>query len=172
MAGARRAELVGYADASFAADPVTRRSHTGYVFMLSGAAVQWRSKQQSLVTLSTAEAEYVALCAASKDAVSLAGLLAFLGFEQGPVTLLEDNTAAIRLAQDPAACKRTKHIDVQFHFVREQVLAGRIAVAAVSTERQHADVLTKALSAPKHHFHAGVIMGFKSGARRAAVGAR
>jgi hypothetical protein len=155
------AELVGYADASFAADPETRRSHTGYVFMLSGAAVQWRSKQQSLVTLSTAEAEYVALCAASKDAVSLARLLAFLGVEQGPITLLEDNTAAIRLAQDPAASKRTKHIDVQYHFVREQVLAGRIAVKAVSTELQHADVLTKALSAPKHHFHAGVIMGTK-----------
>jgi hypothetical protein len=159
LAGEQRLELVGYADASFAADNVTRRSHTGYVFMLGGAAVQWRSKQQSLVTLSTAEAEYVALCSASKDAVSLAALLSFLGVEQGPVTLFEDNAAAIRLASDPAACKRTKHIDVQYHFVREQVQAGRIGVVAVSTELQHADVLTKALHAPKHHFHAAAIMG-------------
>jgi hypothetical protein len=159
LEGEQRPELVGYADASFAADAATRRSHTGYVFMLGGAAVQWRSKQQSLVTLSTAEAEYVALCSASKDAIGLSGLLAFLGFKQGPITLLEDNAAAIRLAHDPAACKRTKHIDVQFHFVREQVQAGRIGVVAVSTELQHADVLTKALHAPKHHFHAAAIMG-------------
>jgi hypothetical protein len=157
--GAELLELVGYADASFAADSATRRSHTGYVLMLGGAAVQWRSKQQSLVTLSTAEAEYVALCSASKDAIALAGLLSFLGFEQGPVTLFEDNAAAIRLASDPAACKRTKHIDVQYHFVREQVQAGRIGVVAVSTQLQHADVLTKALHAPKHHFHTAAIMG-------------
>jgi hypothetical protein len=152
-------ELIGYADASFAADQETRRSHTGYTFLLAGAAVEWRSRQQSLVTLSTAEAEYVALCSASKDAVALSRLLQFLGFGVAPITLLEDNSAAIRLAQDPGASKRTKHIDVQFHYVREQVQAGHVRVTAVSTHSQHADVLTKALPANKHHFHAAVLMG-------------
>jgi hypothetical protein len=152
-------QLVGYADASFAADKETRRSHTGFVFLLAGGAVAWRSRRQQCVTLSTAEAEYVALCSAAKDAIPLLRAVRFLGVPQRTVRLLEDNTAAARLAADPAASQRTKHVDVQFHFVREQVQRGRIAVAAVRTQEQHADVLTKALGAEQHHFHTAALLG-------------
>jgi hypothetical protein len=152
-------QLIGYADASFAADKDTRRSHTGFVFLLAGGAVAWRSKRQQCVTLSTAEAEYVALCSAAKDAIPLLRALRFLGVQQRTVELLEDNTAAARLAADPAASQRTKHVDVQFHYVREQVRRGRITVVAVRTQEQHADVLTKALGVELHQFHTAALLG-------------
>lgn len=152
-------QLEGYADASYANCRETRRSHTGYVFLLCGAAVAWSSKRQPCVTLSTAEAEYVALCAASKQVPPLVQLLEFLGYPQKPVRILEDNTAAIRLASDPAASQRTKHIDVRFHFVREQVAQGVVIIESVRTQAQHADVLTKALSVEQHHFHKAALLG-------------
>jgi hypothetical protein len=152
-------QLVGFADASYASDASTRRSHTGFVFMLGGAAVAWCSKRQRCVTLSTTEAEYVALCEASKEVPWLRRLLAFLGHPQGPVTLFEDNSAAICLANDDGAAHRTKHIDVKFHYVREQVQRGVVRVEAVRTDEQHADVLTKALGGELHHYHTGVLLG-------------
>jgi transposase InsO family protein len=152
-------QLVGYADASYASDAATRRSHTGFVFTLGGAAVAWCSKKQRCVTLSTTEAEYVALCEASKEVPWLRRQLAFLGHSQGPVSLLEDNSAAIFLANDDGAAHRTKHIDVKFHYVREQVANGVVRVAAVRTDQQHADVLTKALGGERHHYHTGKLLG-------------
>ena len=86
-------------------------------------------------------------------------LLEFLGVRQGPVRLLEDNTAAVRLAMDAGACQRTKHIDIKFHFVREMVHKKAVEVEAVRTEAQHADVLTKSLSRVQHAFHSAVLLG-------------
>jgi hypothetical protein len=151
--------LVGFADASYASDHSTRRSHTGYVFTLGGAAVAWCSKKQRCVALSTTEAEYVALCEASKEVAWLRRQLDFLGHPQGPVTLFEDNSAAIFLANDDGAAHRTKHIDVKFHYVREQVARGVVQVVAVRTDEQHADVLTKALGVDKHHYHTNKLLG-------------
>lgn len=75
----QRLQLVGYADASYASDPIDRRSTSGLLFMLGGAAVAWRSKKQTLVTTSTTEAEYVALFHATQQVVPLLALLRFLG---------------------------------------------------------------------------------------------
>eukprot|EP00611_Tribonema_gayanum_P029745 TRINITY_DN804_c1_g1_i3.p1 TRINITY_DN804_c1_g1~~TRINITY_DN804_c1_g1_i3.p1 ORF type:complete len:607 (+),score=162.53 TRINITY_DN804_c1_g1_i3:1040-2860(+) len=152
-------QLVGYADASFASDSSTRRSQTGYTFLLCGAAVVWRSKLQPCVTLSSTEAEYVALCEASKEVRPLAQLLEFLGAEQGVVRIMEDNAAAIHLAADAGASQRTKHIDVKYHYVREQVQNGLVSVESVRTQEQHADVLTKVLGAVQHHFHTAALLG-------------
>jgi hypothetical protein len=87
-------------------------------------------------------------------------LLGFLGAEQGAVRILEDNTAAQRLASSAGASLRTKHIRVKFHFVRELVQEGVIVVEAVRTALQHADVLTKALGQELHHFHTAALLGF------------
>ena len=86
-------------------------------------------------------------------------LLGFLGEVHGVVRILEDNTAAIRLAADEGASQRTKHIDVKFHYVREQVARGKIAVEAVRTQAQHADVLTKVIGVVQHHFHTAALLG-------------
>jgi hypothetical protein len=153
-------ELTGFADASYANDPATRRSHTGYVFMLGGAAVAWRSKRQSCVTLSTTEAEYVALCHAAVTAHILQLTLAFMGCGQsGPVPVFEDNQAARSLASGEGVSSRTKHIDVKYHYVREAVTRGVIAVMGVGTAEQRADVLTKALHPPQFRVHAAALLG-------------
>jgi hypothetical protein len=158
-AGGQELELVGYADASYADDAVTRRSTTGYVFTVGGAAVDWRSKLQKCVTLSTTEAEYVALCQASKEVPVLSGVLECLGAAQGVVNVFEDNAAAIYIANDPAASRRTKHIDVAFHYVREQIDKGIMAVVPIGTKAQHADLLTKPLAADAHAVHVAALMG-------------
>jgi len=152
-------QLIGYADASFASDSSTRRSQTGYAFLLCGAAVVWRSRLQPCVTLSSTEAEYVALCDASKEVRPLAQLLEFLGAEQGVVRIMEDNAAPIRLAADTGASQRTKHIDVKYHYVREQVQNRLVSVESVRTQEQHADVLTKVLGTVQHHFHTAALLG-------------
>jgi hypothetical protein len=130
------------------------------VFTLGGTAVAWRSKLQSLVTLSTAEAEYVALSDACKVVVVLQQTLAFLGFDVRPVPMREDNASALRLAVDPSAAQRTRHIAVRFHHVREQVAGGTIVIVAVPTALQRADSMTKPLPAPLHAAHRAAIMGY------------
>jgi hypothetical protein len=152
-------EAVCYVDASFASDPATCHSTTGYAYMLAGAAVIWHSKLQTLVTLSTAEAEYVALSTASKDVYVVVELLAFLGIEHGAVPFYEDNMAAERLATDESAARRTRHIAVKYHHIREKVQNGEVQVVHVCTRDQHADVLTKALPVDQHHYHTKVLMG-------------
>ena len=113
--------LVGYTDADYAGDTKTRRSTTGFVFLLNGGPVSWTSRQQTCVSLSTTESEYVAASETSKEAIWLLQLINELeNHETGPVSLFCDNQSAIRLVRKPEFHNRTKHIDVRFHFVREQ----------------------------------------------------
>jgi transposase InsO family protein len=140
--------VLGYTDSNYAGDMHTRRSTTGYVFVLHGAALCWSSRLQPTVALSTAEAEYMAACNAAKEGIWLTLLLKDLGISKAPMRLLIDNTAALAIAKNPIASNRSKHIDVQYHFVRERVESGEILVAHVPSEDNVADLLTKVLSAP------------------------
>jgi histone deacetylase 1/2 len=152
--------LLAYADASYASDLETRRSTTGWVVLLSGAAVAWRSKLQPIVTTSSTEAEYVALCAAALAVVALRALLAFLGFDQQlPTIIYEDNTAALQLSVNPIAQQRTKHIDVRYHKLRELVAERAIDVVSIRTTEQLADLLTKALGRVAHERLAPRVLG-------------
>jgi transposase InsO family protein len=138
--------LKGYMDADWAADLNNRRSTTGYVFLMGGAAISWASKLQTTVSLSTAEAEYKAAAAATQEALYQRQLLADLGFKQeGPTVLYEDNTAAESLIKNPVLHQRSKHIDIKYHFIRERYQSGEIDVQHVSSKDQLADVLTKPL---------------------------
>lgn len=142
-----RLSLRGYSDADFAGDVETRRSTTGYVFELAGGPVTWASQRQKLVTLSTTEAEYVAASITSREAVWLRRLLSDIEQPCKEATVIHvDNQSSIRLARNPEFHKRTKHIDVRFHFVREKVQAGELRVEYLRTEEQKADILTKALT--------------------------
>ena len=115
----------GYADADWAGSLDDRKSTSGYVFGVGGTAVSWRSHKQTCVALSTAEAEYVSLSAAAQEAVWLQRLTAEItGSDERPVTIYEDNQAAICMAINPVFHERTKHIEIKFHFVREQVAKG------------------------------------------------
>lgn len=149
--GGSTCELIGFSDSDFASDVVTRRSTTGYAFCLANGIVTWSSQRQKLVTLSTTEAEYVAAAAAAKEAVWLRKLLNDLGCRPIGATILSiDNQSAIRLIKNSEFHKRTKHIDVKFHYIRETVESGEVSVQYVPTDMQRADIFTKAL--PKNKF--------------------
>jgi len=150
--------LVGYTDADWAGDKNTRRSTSGYTFNIGSGAISWSSKRQPTVALSTCEAEYVAQTQATKEAIWLKGLLVELSdmhnneLSPSAVILYGDNQGAIALAKNPVYHGRTKHIDIQHHFVREKVESGDVRLEYIPTEQQIADGLTKPL--PKDRFEA------------------
>ncbi|XP_071575148.1 uncharacterized protein [Temnothorax nylanderi] len=140
-------ELTGYSDADFASDVETRRSTTGYAFCVANGIVTWSSQRQRLVSMSTTESEYIAAATAAKEAVWLRTLLSGIGYNcDKPTKLYVDNQSAIRLVRNPEFHKRTKHIDIKYHYIREKVENREIDVVFVPTEAQLADMFTKALS--------------------------
>ena len=143
--------LVGYSDADWAGDHNDRKSTSGYVFQLSGAAVSWRSKKQSCVALSTAEAEYVALSSATQEAIWMKQLVSSILQERSekPIVVYEDNKSAICMTKHQQFHGRSKHIDIRHHFVREKVAANEVEVRYCKSVDMIADILTKPLSAPK-----------------------
>jgi hypothetical protein len=141
-------ELVGYVDADWAGCTDTRRSTTGWFFRLNGGPVSWLSKLQSLVALSTTEAEYVALCSAGCEAVYMRGLLKEIGFEQPDTgtSVHEDNFGCVQLTKDSVHHTRTKHIDIRHHKIRELVADKVVRVVQCPTVDMVADALTKPLA--------------------------
>jgi hypothetical protein len=105
----------GYADVAYA-NSDGLRSTTGYVFIASGGAITWGSKKQSLVALSSTEAEYIALSEAARDAKWLEALYDELSYSRkGPILLLGDNNGSLAIANNSQYHKRSKHIDIRYH---------------------------------------------------------
>ena len=137
-----------FADADYASKATDRRSVSGGAIMCGGACVCWFSRTQKCVTLSTSEAEYVALGDAVKELLFLRQVWRFMlpGKGMPCFPIFEDNQGAVQLSQNPVSNSNSKHIDVRHHFFRELVRQGDISVSRVSSEYQHADILTKALA--------------------------
>eukprot|EP00253_Pinus_taeda_P019611 PITA_19611 len=142
-------DIHGFVDADWARDLDQRRSTSGYVFNLFGGAVSWMSKKQSVVALSTTEAEYMAATHASKEAVWLQRLCSSMGLVQGAIRIDCDSQSAIFLAKNPAYHSMTKHIDVQYHFVRDMIEDKKVLLVKVDTLKNTADALTKSVSSEK-----------------------
>jgi len=143
--------VVAYADADLAGDEGTRKSTSGYAFVLHGGLICWLSKLQSTVALSTAEAETIAGVVAVKQVMHLRLFLGELGFEQLlPSVVYEDNNAAISLAHGREQSKRSKHYQMKVHFLNDQYQRGEFAYEKVGTSDQLADAFTKAL--PRESF--------------------
>ncbi|KAE8665938.1 hypothetical protein F3Y22_tig00112523pilonHSYRG00165 [Hibiscus syriacus] len=136
-------------DSGYAGDLDKSKSTTGYVFKVAGGAVSWVSKLQSVVATATTEAEYVAATQASKEAIWLKMLLEELGHNQEYVSLFCDGQSALHLARNPAFHSRTKHIRVQYHFIREKVEEETIDMQKIHTKDNIADFMTKAINADK-----------------------
>ena len=116
------ADCVGFSDADWGGDHEDRKSTSGYLFQLSGAAISWRSKKQASVTLSTAEAEYIALASAAQEALWLQQLTTDLKHEPAAATVIfEDNQSTISMVKNSQFHGRSKHIAIKYHFIREQV---------------------------------------------------
>jgi len=145
-------EVEGWTDADHAADPVTRRSISGWAFTLGGCVIDWQSKRQPTVTTSSTEAEYVASSSAGREAIWIRNLLVSIGTPPKSSTIINvDNRSAMILANHPTHHERTKHIDVHAHFIRDRIESGEIKLKWTSTENLAADVLTKGLGSFKHY---------------------
>ena len=132
--------VTGYSDSDYAGDVDSRRSMTGYVFTLGHSVVSWKATLQPTVTLSTTEAEYMALTEAAKEGIWLKGLVGDLGLHQDQANIYCDSLSAICLAKDQVHHERTKHIDVRYHFLRSET---RIKVKKIGTADNPADMFTK-----------------------------
>ena len=136
-----------YTDASWAGELTDRRSTTGYCSYVWGNLVTWRSKKQKVVARSSAEAEYRALALGICESIWLKRIMNELKIEiDGPIQFLCDSQAAISIVRNPVHHDRTKHVEVDRHFITENVSSGVVRVEYVPTKQQTADVLTKPLS--------------------------
>ena len=139
-------ELVGYSDSDWCEDVDDRKSTSRYVFFMGHTTFTWLSKKQPIVTLSTCEAEYVAASWCVCHAVWLRNLLSKLEMKQEEGTVIRvDNKSAIELVKNPVNHERSKHIDVHFHFIREQVKEGNVELVHVGSRDQVAYLFTKPL---------------------------
>ncbi|XP_073814329.1 uncharacterized protein [Musca autumnalis] len=144
--------LFGVVDADWGGNISDRRSYSGYAFILAGGAISWEARKQRTVSLSSTEAEYIAIAEASKEAIYLKGILNSIGLNTENITLYNDSQSAQKLIQNFGYSARTKHIDIRHHFVRDCVRNGNISLEYLSTEDMPADVLTKGLNRNKHNF--------------------
>jgi len=143
----RNVNFVGYSDSDLAGDVDDRKSTTGVIFFLGDNPISWFSRKQKVVALSSCEAEYIAASAAACQGVWLEALRAELMEQSSQRIMLRiDNQSAISLCKNPVFHDQSKHIDTKYHYIRENVENGRIAVEHVGTSEQLADMLTKPLS--------------------------
>lgn len=144
-------KIIGYSDADYAGCLETRRSTTGFAFLIAGGVVSWCSKRQNSVSMSTTESEYVAASEAVMELTWLQRLVNELCYGQFRTAhFFMDNQSAEKLVKNPVFHKRTKHIDTRYHFIREKYKGGLFKLDYVGTEEQMADLFTKAL--PRKRF--------------------
>ncbi|KAH9801638.1 hypothetical protein KPL71_001098 [Citrus sinensis] len=144
--------IVGYVDSDFAGDLDGRKSISGYLFMVNGCLISWKATLQSVVTLSSTEAEFVAATKAVKEGKWLGGILNELWLKQKTFTIFCDNQSAIHLIKNQIYHERTKHIDVRLHFIRDEVSKGAVSVNKIHTDINPADALTKVVPTAKFKF--------------------
>jgi hypothetical protein len=138
--------LTAYSDADWAGCPDSRRSTSGYCVFLGDTLVSWSSKRQTTVSRSSAEAEYRAVAHAVAECCWLRQLLQELHLPlQSATVVFCDNVSAVYMTANPVHHRRTKHIEIDIHFVREKVALGEIRVLHVPSSHQFADIMTKGL---------------------------
>ncbi|XP_021834587.1 uncharacterized protein LOC110774362 [Prunus avium] len=142
-------QLHAFSDADWAGDVNTRRSTTGFVVFLGPNPISWQSKKQTSVARSSTEAEYRSLAHTSADIAWIRQVLQDLKVRLPQQLVLHcDNLSAIALSSNPVFHSHIKHLDTDFHFVRERVQRGDLIVQYIPTEEQVADVFTKGLHSP------------------------
>ena len=159
-------EMIAFSDSDWAADRETRISVSGFIIYLNGVAISWKSRAQKGVTLSSSEAEFVALSEAVKEIRFIFQVLRSMGIKvKTPIVVRADNVGAMFMAKNTSISDRTKHVDIRYHFIREFVDQEFIKIVFVSTKENVADIFTKNL--PKELFdrHSNNMIEEKMGRR-------
>ena len=143
-------KIEGFSDSDWASS-TDRRSTTGYCFRLheDGGLVSWKTRKQPTIALSSCEAEYMALTAATQEGLFLKMLMRDFKHEEEQVLIHGDNQGSLDLAQNPVNHQRSKHIDIRYHFIREKCANGDIKLQYVPTGENVADLMTKAATKQK-----------------------
>ena len=138
--------LHAYSDADWAGDPIDRRSIIGYYFLLGDYLISWRSKKQTVIARFNNEAEYRALTTTTAELIWLHWLLQDLGVDCSITTKLHcDNRSVIQITHNNVLHERTKHIEIDCHFIHHHLLQGKLILQSVSSLDQLADIFTKPL---------------------------
>nr|GEW65175.1 putative retrotransposon protein [Tanacetum cinerariifolium] len=149
----RELKVSCYTDAGYLTDADNLKSQTGYVFVLNGGAVYWKSIKQSIFATSSTDAEYIAAFDASKEAVWIRKFISGLGIVpiiEEPISMYCDNTGAIAIAKDDGVTKGSRHFHAKVHYLRETIKLGDVKIEKVHTDDNLADPFIKALVFPKH----------------------
>lgn len=153
LATSSAVQIKAYSDSDWASCPSTRRSTSGFCILLGSSPISWKSKKQAVVARSSAEAEYRAMSLTACEITWVTALLKDMGLKNLPPAVLNcDNMAAVQIAANPVLHERTKHIEVDCHFIRDKITAGDIITHHVPSHAQLADILTKQVSV-KQHYH-------------------
>lgn len=156
-------EVIGYSDPDFAGWQDSRRSTYGYVFLLAGGAISWRSAKQTLIASSTMAVEFVACYEASNHAICLRNFVTRLRIVEGierPLNLYCDNKSAVLFSNSNRSLTKLKHIDIKFLVVKERVQSGHSSIEHLGTKSMIAESLTKGLPPKvfhKHTAHIGIL---------------
>lgn len=142
-----------FCDSDYAGDVETRKSTTGYTILFGGAPISWCSRKQSIVALSSTKAEFIAAAECCKETLYLKNLIEELCGHKADVILNIDNQSAIRLIETRKLNRRSKHIDVRYHFICEKVYKGLLKLVYCPSELQTADIFTKPLNLDKFVTH-------------------
>jgi len=136
-------EIVAYTDSDFAGDPKDRKSTSGFIILMNKDPICWQSKKQTVVATSTAEAEYIA-----KRVLWIRNILCELFKIKKPIKIFTDNLASKTIIENGELNNKLKHIDIKFHFNKENIKNNKIKLEYISTDKMLADPLTKDFSGP------------------------
>jgi len=148
-----------YSDSDFGGDKENRKSVSGLIILINSTPISWRSKGQNTVSLLSTEAEYIALSEAVREVKFISQVMNVLEMEFiKPINVYVDNIGAIFLAENRNSSDRTKHIDMKYHYVRDVIDEGLIAVKFVKSENNLADLFTKNLNGELYEIHSKLLL--------------
>ena len=155
-------ELICFSDSDYAGDPDTRRSVSGYILYVRGVPIAWRSKAQRSVTLSSTEAEWVALSEAVKEIIFVLQLLESLEIKvELPIIVRIDNVGAIFMSGNKTTTSRAKHVDIRTKYVNEYCEDGKIKIIFVKSVDNDSNICTKNLGGDFFEKHSKKLVKFR-----------
>lgn len=141
-------------DSDYASDQNDRKSTSGFIIFMDKSPINWKSMKQTSTALSSTHAEYIAAAECVRELTFITNTLTdMIKTQQHPIVLESDSQCAIKIAEQEGSHKRSKHIDVRYHYLKEEIENGRIIMKYVSTDKNTADLLTKPLSKNTHNTH-------------------